>query len=56
MKHPLVRTIGELAAASHDLARQAEQEYAREVDAVIEKQCRDSEHIERLESDEDRTG
>jgi hypothetical protein len=44
----LVRSIGELAKARDQLAHQAEQQYALEVEDVLRTQCRDSNRIERL--------
>jgi hypothetical protein len=47
-KAPLVQSIKDLVAASHELARRAEHEYACEVEAVIEEQSRDPKRIEFL--------
>ena len=44
----LVRSIGELAKARNQLAHQAEQRYAPEVEYVLRTQCRDPHRIERL--------
>jgi hypothetical protein len=44
----LVKSIGELAKARNQLAHQAEQQYAPEVEDVLRTQCRDTNHIERL--------
>jgi hypothetical protein len=44
----LVRSIGELAKARNQLARQAEQQYVPEVEDVLRTQCRDPNRIERL--------
>lgn len=44
----LVRSIGELAKAGNQLAHQAEQQYAPEVEDVLRTQCRDPNRIERL--------
>jgi hypothetical protein len=44
----LVRSIGELAKAGNQLARQAEQQYVPEVEDVLRTQCRDPNRIERL--------
>ena len=42
----LVRAIGELAKTRNQLARQAEQQYALEVEAILKVQSRDSHRIE----------
>lgn len=42
----LVRDIGELAVLQQKLARQAEQQYALEVDAILRSRCRDPRRIE----------
>ena len=44
----LVQAIGELAEVRQQLARQAEQQYALEVEAILQSQCRDPKRIERL--------
>ncbi len=44
----LVRSIGELAKARNQLARQAEQQYGPEVEDVLRTQCRDANRIEHL--------
>lgn len=44
----MVETIGKLALAQQQLARQAEQLYSVEVDALLREKCRDPQHIERL--------
>ena len=44
----LGKSIGELAKARNQLARQAEQQYALEVDAVLEAQSRDPQRIKHL--------
>lgn len=44
----MVQTIGKLAVARQQLARQAEQQYCLEVEAILRDQCRDPQHIERL--------
>lgn len=44
----LVQDIGELASARQQLARKAEQQYALEVEAILQSQCRDPRRIERL--------
>ena len=44
----LVRSISELAKARNQLAHQAEQQYAPEVEDVLRTQCRDPRRIERL--------
>jgi hypothetical protein len=46
MKEPFLQTIRDLAAASQNLARKAERQYAYEVSAVIEEQCQDPKRIE----------
>lgn len=43
----LVQRIGELAEDSQKLARQAVQQYAAEVEAILKVQSRDSQRIER---------
>ena len=42
----LGQSIGELAAASKQLASQAEQQYSLEVDAILREQCGDPLRIE----------
>ena len=44
----LVQAIGELAEGQQQLARKAEQQYALEVEAILQSQCRDPRQIERL--------
>lgn len=44
----LVQAIGELASARQQLARKAEQQYALEVEAIFQSQCRDPRQIEWL--------
>ena len=44
----LVKSIGELAKARDQLARQAEQQYVVETEDVLRSQCRDPNRIERL--------
>ena len=44
----LVKSIGELAKVRNQLAHQAEQQYAPEVEDVLLTQCRDPNRIERL--------
>jgi len=44
----LVQSIGELAAARKQLARQAEQQYSLEVSAILREQCRDPQRIEHV--------
>jgi hypothetical protein len=44
----MVQTIGKLAVAQRQLARQAEQQYSFDVDAILRDKCRDSQHIEFL--------
>ena len=44
----LVQSIGELAAAAKQLARQAEQQYSLEVGAILQEQCRDPQRIEHV--------
>ena len=44
----LVQSIGEIARARDQLARQAEKQYALEVEDILRTQCRDSRRIERL--------
>ena len=44
----LVKSIGELAKARNQLARQAEQQYAFEVEAILKAQSRDPQRIEHL--------
>jgi len=43
----LVQRIGELAGDAQRLARQAEQQYSAEVEAILKVQSRDSQRIER---------
>jgi hypothetical protein len=44
----LVQSIGEIARASCRLARQAEKQYAPEVEDVLRTRCRDPRRIEHL--------
>ena len=44
----LVQSIGEIAQAGRLLARQAEKQYAPEVEDILRTQCRDSRRIEHL--------
>jgi hypothetical protein len=44
----LVQSIGEIARARDQLARQAEKQYALEVEDILRTQCRDPRRIERL--------
>lgn len=44
----LVQSIGEIARARDQLARQAEKQYALEVEDVLRTRCRDPRRIERL--------
>ena len=44
----MVETISKLALTQQQLARQAEQLYSVEVDALLRDKCRDPQHIERL--------
>ena len=44
----MVQTIGKLAEAQQQLARQAEQLYSAEVDYILREKCHDPRHIERL--------
>ena len=44
----LVQSIGEIARASRELARQAEKQYAPEVEDILRIRCRDSRRIEHL--------
>ena len=44
----LVQSIGEIAQASRELARQAEKQYAPEVEDILRTQCRDPQRIEHL--------
>jgi hypothetical protein len=44
----LVQSIGEIARARNQLARQAEKQYALEVEHILKTQCRDPRRIERL--------
>lgn len=44
----MVQTISKLALAQQQLARQAEQLYSVEVEAILQDKCRDPQHIERL--------
>ena len=46
--HDLVQSIGEIARASRELARQAEKQYAPEVEDILRTQCRDPQRIEHL--------
>jgi hypothetical protein len=44
----MVQTIRKLAVAQQQLARQAEQQYSFEVEAILRTKCRDPQHIEFL--------
>ena len=44
----LVQSIGEIARAGHQLARQAEIQYAVELEDILRTQCRDPQRIEHL--------
>lgn len=44
----MVQTISKLALAQQQLARQAEQLYSVEVEAILRDKCRDPQRIERL--------
>jgi hypothetical protein len=44
----LVQSIGKIAQASRNLARQAEKQYAPEVEAILLTRCRDPRRIEHL--------
>lgn len=44
----LIKSIGELARARTQLANQAEQQYALEVEAILKAQSRDPQRIEHL--------
>lgn len=44
----LVQSIGEIARASRRLARQAEKQYAPEVEDILRTRCRDPRRIEQL--------
>ena len=44
----LVRNIGEIAKTGQKLARRAEQQYALEVETILQTQNREHQHIERL--------
>jgi hypothetical protein len=44
----LVQSIGKIAQASRNLARQAEKQYAPEVEAILLTRCRDPRRIEQL--------
>ena len=44
----LVQSIGEIARATRQLARQAEKQYALEVEDILRTQCRDPRRIEHL--------
>jgi hypothetical protein len=44
----VLQAVGKLAAAQQQLARQAEQLYSVEVEAILRDKCRDSQHIEHL--------
>jgi hypothetical protein len=44
----LVQSIGEIARAGRRLARQAEKQYAPEVEDILRTQCRDPQRIEHL--------
>jgi hypothetical protein len=44
----LVQSIGKIARASRKLARQAEKQYAPEIEDILRTQCRDPQRIEHL--------
>ena len=44
----LVQSIGEIARTSHRLARQAEKQYASDVEDILRTRCRDRQRIEHL--------
>jgi hypothetical protein len=44
----LFQAVGKLAVTQQQLARQAEQLYSVEVEAILRDKCRDPQHIERL--------
>ena len=44
----LVQSIGEIVRVSRRLARQAEKQYALEVEDILRTQCRDPQRIEHL--------
>jgi hypothetical protein len=44
----MVQTIRKIAVAQQQLARQAEQQYSFEVEAILRDQCRDPQRIECL--------
>jgi len=44
----LVRSIGKIARATQKLARQAEKQYALEVEDILRTRCRDPRRIEHL--------
>lgn len=44
----LLKSIGEIARTGRRLARQAEKQYAFEVENILRTQCRDPQHIEHL--------
>lgn len=44
----MVQAVGKLAVARQQLALQAEQQYSFEVDSILQDECRDPQHIERL--------
>jgi len=44
--HDLVQSIGEIAQTGRRLARQAEKQYALEVEDILRTQCRDPQSIE----------
>ena len=44
----IVQKIGKLAMVQKQLARQAEQQYSFEVEAILQEKCRDSQRIECL--------
>ena len=46
--HDLLQSIGEIARTGHRLARQAEKQYALEVEDLLRNRCPDSERIEHL--------
>jgi len=44
----LIQSIGEIARAGRRLARQAEKQYAPEVEDILRNQCRDPRRIEHM--------
>lgn len=46
--YELVQSIGEIISARNELARRAESQYAREVEEIMQAQCRDQQRIELL--------